>query len=285
MTEEAIVFVDVHQHRLWYEQYGESGTPVMLVMGFGISGRAWRPQIDALREHHRVGIFDHRGIADSEPSRTPYDFSVLADDAMAVADHLGFESPHWVGVSMGGMLCQNIAVRYPNRVKSLSLIATHPGGQMHEMLPTFKGLRLFLQANTRSGPKRIESLRRLLYPPPNPREADPSAHFDGEAMENFASPAAKSARLSQLRSILRHNLVEELSELRVPTLIVRPGKDILVRPQHSDRLHKLIENSRMLRFDDAGHGVTAQCAAPLNAALLQHFAGVDVCSDREAKPQ
>lgn len=277
------MFVDVHQHRLWYEQYGQEGTPVMLVMGFGISARAWRPQIESLREHHRVAVFDHRGIADSEPSRTPYDFQVLADDAMAVADHLGFETAHWVGVSMGGMLCQNIAVRYPARVKSLTLIATHPGGRVREMVPTFKGLRLFLQANTQSGPKRIESLRQLLYPPQQLRKTDPAAHFDGAAMENFASPAAGSARINQLRSILRHNLVNELKTLRVPTLIVRPGRDILVRPEHSDRLHALIANSKMLRFDEAGHGVTAQCADSLNDALLQHFAGVDVSCERRER--
>lgn len=275
------MFAEINRHRLWYETFGERGSPVMLVMGFGISGRAWRPQIEALRHHHQVCIFDHRGIADSEPSRTPYDFTTLSDDALALADHLGFEAPHWVGVSMGGMLCQHLAVRYPERMRSLTLIATHPGGKIREMLPTFRGLRLFIRANTQEGDKRIESLRQLLYPPSHLSSVDPAAAFDANAMEKFARPAAGNTKKSQLRSILRHNLVRELQQLTVPTLIVRPGQDILVRPEHSDRLHGLIPRSKMLRFDDAGHGVTGQCAKDLNAALMQHFAGIDVQQERQ----
>jgi hypothetical protein len=72
------MFATIHNHRFWYELAGETGSPVMLIMGFGISGRAWVPQVQALQQQHRVVIFDNRGIGETETSKTPYGFADLA---------------------------------------------------------------------------------------------------------------------------------------------------------------------------------------------------------------
>jgi pimeloyl-ACP methyl ester carboxylesterase len=78
--------------------------------------------------------------------------------------------------------------------------------------------------------------------------------------------------LGQLYAVWRYSTESRLSQIQLPTLLVRPGKDILIRPSQTDRLAARIPNAEVLRFDDAGHGVTFQKAAELNAALRDHFA-------------
>lgn len=270
----------IHDHSLWYELAGETGSPVVLVMGFGISGRAWAPQVEELSKHHRVLYFDNRGIGDSESSKTAYDFGDLADDTAALARHVGFERAHFVGVSMGGMVCQHLATRHPELVKSLTLIATHPGGGVRHLFPTLRGLKLFVRANTSHGDKRIEALRHLLYPPSFREQARPEDDFEDGSMEVFAVPADTVTRANQVKAIFKHDVTRELPDVTAPTLVVRPGQDLLVRPRHSDRIHARLPRSRMLRFDDAGHGVTHHKARELNAALLEHFAAAEDDDER-----
>jgi pimeloyl-ACP methyl ester carboxylesterase len=76
--------------------------------------------------------------------------------------------------------------------------------------------------------------------------------------------------LGQLYAVMRHSTESRLSQIQTPTLLVRPGLDILIRPSQTDRLAARIPNAEVLRFDDAGHGVTFQKAAELNAALREH---------------
>ena len=82
--------------------------------------------------------------------------------------------------------------------------------------------------------------------------------------------------LGQLYAVWRHSTESRLGEIALPTLLVRPGQDILIRPSQTDRLAERIPNASVLRFDDAGHGVTFQKAAELNSALKNHFASSEV---------
>lgn len=263
------MYAQINNHQIWYDTAGEDGVPVLLVMGFGMSGRAWAPQIAGLRERHRVAFYDHRGIGDSEVSQTPYGFQQLAADAIALMDVLEWETAHVVGVSMGGMVSQHIALRHRRRVRSLSLIATHAGGGGLKAIPTAKGLRHFVKANTSRGETRINNLRHLLYPNEFLDGADFS-HFGG--LDDFAEPADPKTLLYQLRAIMAHNTGRELRKLKgLPTLVVKPARDLLVKPRNSDRIHRLIPGSRLLSFKDAGHAVTHQYAAEVNRHLAAHF--------------
>ena len=103
-----------------------TGTPVLLVMGFMARGRAWRSQIEALSRHHQVLWFDHRGVGDS-PGPAACSMKEFAEDGLALMDHLKWDRAHVIGISMGGMISQEIAVTAPHRVISLSLIVTHYG--------------------------------------------------------------------------------------------------------------------------------------------------------------
>lgn len=251
--------------RYWVE--GE-GPPVLLVMGFGMRGEIWRPQIDHLKRKHQVAFYDARGIGDSEHGWAT-SMHTHADDALRVLDALGWARAHLVGVSMGGMVAQHLALRASPRFLTLSLIATHSGGPT-AVIPTARGLRLFLRVNTSSGADRIRALSHLLYPE---SFADGAADAVGDRVREIAGVRAPlKTVVAQLVSVMRHDTRRDLRRLAIPTLVIKPEQDILVRPQHNERLARLIPDAELVSFAEAGHGIIHQCAEQVAARLTAHFA-------------
>ncbi len=259
--------------RLAYFTAGSSGSRVLLVMGFGMRASVWKPQIDALERDHRLCAFDNRGIGASEGAPGAYTMSLLARDALRVMDAVGFERAHLVGVSMGGMIAQEMALAAEHRFESLALIATHAGGPLAR-IPAAEGIRSFVRAQVGSPSARLAALTDLLYPPGFVASFDRGA-LERRMAETVGGRARHETLLSQLAAIGRHDTRRRLGRLRLPTLVVRPGKDILVRPSCSDELARRIPHARVLRLDDAGHGCIFQSAAPLAEALRAHFAAAE----------
>lgn len=198
----------------------------------------------------------------------------FARDTVGLLDHLGWSTAHVVGVSMGGMIAQHVALAAPDRIRSLTLIATHAGG-VRAALPTVRGLKRFVQANIADRATRVAALSRLLYPDEFRKTCDQEWLMDVLA-HDFADPAPATTRRHQLAAILRHDTRDELHKLpRVPTLIMRPGLDILVKPTQSDVIADRATHATVMRFDDAGHGLIRQCKDAVNAALLAHFKAAD----------
>ena len=255
---------------LAYQTFGENGPPVLFVMGFGMAGAVWGPQVDKLQSDHRCCHYDHLGVGESDRGPFLRTIPAMADDAVRILDDLSWDRAHVVGVSMGGMIAQELALRSADRCESLTLVATHDGARVAS-LPTLRGMRLFLQGLF-GGPKsRMRSLPRLLYPEEFLESIGPEAiasHLD----VRLGHPPTLRTVLGQLYAVWRHSTESRLPQIELPTLLVRPGKDILIRPTQTDRLAERIPNAQVLRFDDAGHGVTFQKAAELNAALRDHFA-------------
>ncbi|MCC6646230.1 MAG: alpha/beta hydrolase [Polyangiaceae bacterium] len=259
--------------RISFDIAGESGPPVLLIMGFGMSGALWEPQIEALSGAHRVATYDHLGLGGSErPTRAPTTRR-MARDAARVLDALDWTDAHVVGVSMGGMIAQELALLAPTRLRSLTLIATHPGGVL-AALPPLAGLARFVQANTSRPEGRVRALARLLYTPEFLR-SPAGARVDARLAQMAGRRAPRETVLGHLGAVARHRAGERLGDVRAPTLVVRPGRDILIRPRNSDDLAARIPGARLLRLDDAGHGVTFEKADALNAALAAHIADAE----------
>lgn len=259
--------VRIRDFDCWYRHYGTDGDPVLLVMGFGMSGIAWHPQATRLEGHHRVVLYDSRGLGKSTEGAGPHDLHTMADDTAALLDHLGWERAHVVGVSMGGMIAQHLALRHTGRVRSLSLIATSPG-PLTRNLPGGKGIRLFLQANTSKGEGRLNALRKLLFPPEYASQT-----VDPSMLEAIGAPSKPHVRLSHLRSIFSHDVRKELGALAsVPTLVIKPALDLLVPPRGSDAIAANLPGARLVEFADGGHGLTAQHPEAVTRLLREHFA-------------
>ncbi|UCF47106.1 MAG: alpha/beta hydrolase [Myxococcales bacterium] len=258
---------------LAYQTFGQQGPPVLFIMGFGMPGAVWGPQVDDLQMDHRCCHYDHLGVGDSDRGPFLRTIPAMADDAVRILDDLSWDRAHVVGVSMGGMIAQELALRSADRCQTLTLVATH-GGAPVASLPTPRGMRFFLQGLFGGRKARMRSLPRLLYPDEFVESIGPSAlrsHLD----TRLSHPPALRTVLGQLYAVWRHSTESRLSQIDTPTLLVRPGKDILIRPTQTDRLAQRIRNAQVLRFDDAGHGVTFQKAAELNAALRDHFVRSD----------
>ena len=253
------------------EKLGESGPRVVLIMGFGMSRIGWFPQVDDLKCDHQLLTFDNRGTGESDPVDDPYTLDDLADDTVGLMDHVDWPDAHVVGVSMGGMVAQHLALRHRERVKSLTLIATSPG-PANLLLPTIEGLKQFAKANTSTDEARLRALLNLLIPPPfhSRVEADPRWHT---FKSDFLNPIPRKTMVMQLRAVALHNTAKDLRQLSgLPTLVIRPDSDVLIRPSNSDRLVDSITGARLLTFPEAGHGVGFQCAEEVNAHLRAHIA-------------
>ena len=256
--------------RLSYQLFGEQGDPVLFVMGFGMPGAVWGPQVDELQQAYRCCHYDHLGVGESDRGPFLRTIPAMADDAVRILDDLGWDRAHVVGVSMGGMIAQELALRSADRCQSLTLVATH-GGAPVASLPTLRGMRLFVQGLFGGRSARLRSLPQLLYP------AEFLESIGSDVMRShldvrLGHPPALRTVLGQLYAVWRHSTESRLSQIDTPTLLVRPGKDILIRPTQTDRLAQRMPGAEVLRFGDAGHGVTFQKATELNAALREHFA-------------
>src|ERR1041384_755350 len=110
---------------LYWEEHG-SGDPLLLIMGLAADSRAWMFQIPDFAARYRTIAFDNRGVGRSSKPAGPYTIHEMADDAAGLLDALSIDRAHVVGVSMGGMIAQELVLRAPEKVRGLVLGCTYP---------------------------------------------------------------------------------------------------------------------------------------------------------------
>lgn len=270
---------DAPRMRWW--QAGDEGPRVILIMGLGMRGDIWSPQIEGLRRDHQLTWFDNRGIGESERgTQRTWTMKDMARDTLRVMDAVGWQDAHLVGVSLGGMIAQETALMAQERFRSLTLIATMEGGKAKDKLPSLRALRHFLIANTNSGPKRVEALRHLLYPQAFLDSVDQAA-LEERMHQQVGRRQPRETILGQFSAVVRHDTGPRLHQLTLPTLLVRPGQDVLIPPKRMDRLRHRLPHALMLDLPEAGHGAIFQSAREINDALRAHFADAEVTAIAE----
>src|SRR5688500_15257155 len=115
--------------RIAYDVVG-TGPPILFIQGVGVPASGWQPQVAGLRERCQCAALDNRGIGRSDPASTELGIPHMAADALAVMDHIGWESSHVVGYSIGGLVAQELALSARKRVRSLTMLCPfHKGRQ------------------------------------------------------------------------------------------------------------------------------------------------------------
>jgi pimeloyl-ACP methyl ester carboxylesterase len=252
---------------LAYECSGAEGENVVLIQGLGMGRRGWDAQVPMLSRHHRVLAFDPRDIGDSEKVSRGYSIATLAHDVLRLADEVGWARFHVVGLSMGGLVAQEVALLAPQRVKSLALIASHAGG-VTAPVPTWRALWPLCHLAVKRKTGRNEALSRLLLSPEFLKQASPPSVHRRMSLTAQEPPFVLWRQVS---AVFRHDVRTRLASLSLPTLIVKPGKDALCRPAHSDTLKALLPHAQVLEFPGSGHAVIFEHAEAVNELLLAHL--------------
>src|SRR6476659_3223043 len=120
-------YADNQGTRIYWEEHG-SGEPLLMIMGLGYALDMWHRTAPVMSQHFRTILFDNRGVGRSDVPSGPYPIPVMAADAAAVLDAAGVSQAHVMGMSMGGMIAQEFALQYPDRVSKLVLGCTACGG-------------------------------------------------------------------------------------------------------------------------------------------------------------
>jgi pimeloyl-ACP methyl ester carboxylesterase len=232
--------------------------------------------VRGLSVRHTVAVFDNRGIGNSTLPTGGGTLTVedMADDAQALADHLGFDRFHVVGHSLGGVIAQRLALRAPARVKSIALLNTFADGREAAGLrPRLMSLGLRTRVGTAA--MRRQAFLELIFPRAHLDTVVDKAALLDELRVLFGRDLSVSPPIlnAQLRALTMHRCSAELSALAsMPALVLGGAHDPISTPASSHRLHALLKGSRVVVFDDASHALPIQKFADVNALLLEHAA-------------
>lgn len=235
--------------KLYWESTGE-GPTVLLIAGQRMTVAGWWRTIPLLARQFRVIAFDNRDTGGSDHVAWPYAVAHMADDAAAVLDAAEAERVHVYGFALGGMVAQELALRHPDRLRSLVLGAT-TGGGVGAVLPGPLAMTYFARAGT-MGPEEAEWAA-VPY-----SYADSTRRFHAERIaENIAhrmiSPAHTLASLHQAAAAAAHNAFDRLGQIDVPTLVVHGEQDVVVPSANGVLLAERIPGARLRLWKNAGH--------------------------------
>ncbi|MGD0205397.1 MAG: alpha/beta fold hydrolase [Dehalococcoidia bacterium] len=256
--------VRVNDIQLYYEVQGQ-GEPLVLIAGLGGNTRGWDMQIPTFSREFQVVAFDNRGSGRSDKPATRYTIRMFADDTAGLMDALGIASAHVYGQSMGGFIAQELALSYPQRVRTLVLGSTSCGGRQ-AVAASPEHLALMASLSTLSPEEAAGKNLSLLY------SAEFIARKRDELIARFLAEAELRAPLDafgqQVQAAMRHNAYDRLPQIRCPTLIISGSDDKIVPAENSRILAERIPNAELVVLPRAGHGYPVECADESNAIVL-----------------
>jgi 3-oxoadipate enol-lactonase len=241
---------DTGEVQLSYERTG-SGPPLLLIMGMSGTALHWgEPFLELLRASFEVIVYDHRGVGESTRVEGAFTIADLAEDAAGLLTALELDSAHVLGISMGGMIAQELVLAQPERVRTLALGCTFCGGE-GSSLASLEVLQR-LSHGMMSGDR--ELARQIAW------EVNVSAEkaADETAAAAFADisrrrAVAAAVIMSQMRAIGRHNTSERLSTVSTPTLVMHGSADQMIPASNGALIASLIPGARLEIFDGVGH--------------------------------
>ena len=267
---------------LFYETHGD-GDPLLLIMGLAADSTAWLFQVPEFAGHYRTIVFDNRGVGRSSKPRGPYTIHQMADDAAALLGVLRIPRAHVVGVSMGGMIAQELALRHPERVRALVLACTFPEPdaeaerQRQFSLARFGG-RVTASGETEIDVSAVDPLMLLQHLLPRvfnqafiDRELPKLLQIFGGALQwGFSMEAI----LGQVEAVMGHKATDRLHEITAPTLVITGDADLLVSPANSDVLARSIPGAKLVKIPGGSHGFNFETPDVFNREVMDFLARV-----------
>lgn len=251
-----------------YGVYGH-GEPLVLIMGFAGPKLGWIFQRCFFKKHYQVVTFDNRGVWRTDKPEGPYSIKMMADDTVGLMDHLGIKKANILGVSMGGMIGQELAINYPERVQKLVLGCTYAskdeaGGLTSEY---YKGIG-FDEGSSNDELKKV-AMGRLL-------PTVFSMSFSNGLYRMLVTLLAKMYVIllstkgvrAQYEATLDHNALDRLHEIKAPTLVITGTQDRLIRPSSSETIAERIPNAKLIKVKDGSHSFHIEMKGRFNKEVL-----------------
>ena len=234
--------------RLWWDASGDGEPPLLLIQGLGYTADMWHRILPALSASRRVIRFDNRGVGRSDLPEGEWSMEDMADDAVRVLDAAGVNAAYVLGVSMGGVIAQEVALRHPDRVRALVLGCTHPSGR-DAVRASPEAVAMLFDRTPRSVREAIEASVPFIYAAGTPRD-----RIDEDVAVRLRWPLRAKAYWGQLDAMRRHGgLIERLRGLDKPTLVMHGTADKLVQPENARLIADAIPGAELAWLDGAGH--------------------------------
>ena len=253
--------------RIHYNDVGE-GDPLLLIMGYGMPGDAWLGSLPFLQGFRAI-YYDNRGTGQSDSPPGPYFMAQMADDAAGLLDHLQIERAHVYGVSMGGMIAQELVLRHPERGRSLILGCTLCGGE-HAKLGEEVVLDTLFQAVRSMGRGDPEAWVERILPLLFPQEwidANPGIRTILTMAAQLMPATPPETAQNAMAGLFGWTTYDRLPQIKAPTLIVHGDRDLIIPVDNAHVLAERIPGAQLLIVPGAGHGYPAQDPVGVHQAI------------------
>jgi 3-oxoadipate enol-lactonase len=246
----AVPKAGVEDLEMYYERSGD-GEPLLLIQGMTGTHAAWGERfLTPLERDFECLVYDHRGIGYSSPVSRPFTIAELAEDAAGLLDALGIERTHVLGVSLGGMIAQELALSHPGRVRSLILGCTYCGGTGSRLMDPADFQKLIEAMTSGDQERALRANWELNLSPAFRADAGHYAEFVAMAT---AAPVPQSSVQLKVQASAAHDTSARLPGLALPALILHGSADRVLPFVNGAQIAALMPNARLERFEDVGH--------------------------------
>jgi 3-oxoadipate enol-lactonase len=252
---------------IYYDVKG-SGRPVMLVAGLASDNAFWLPSLDAIAARHQVIVLDNRGAGRTTPLDAPTSIRAMADDCMALAAHLQVPKIALAGHSMGGMIVQDCAIRYPDAVDRIVLAATAPfaSPRDNDLFATWSSLFAAVD--------RALWFRNLFYWVLSPKFFDDrrGVHALVQLASTYPYQQTPVALANQVKAIAGFDARSGLSSIRARTLLMAGTLDLLFSIEEAAAFAKSIPHASFAPIEGAAHSFPIESPKEFTQRLLDFLA-------------
>jgi len=260
--------VKVKDVNLYYEVHGE-GVPLLMIQG--LSGNIYwywdQPLLDELSKHFKVIIFDNRGVGRSDNLEGILSVEIMANDALGLLDALNINQSHILGHSLGGMVAQELTLKFPERVSRLVLYGTSCGGSKAE-LPSIETQKILTRLSTRGHTKLL--VKKAIPHIFSQKFIEDNPEFIETKIDDMLKMATSPTTFqAQMGAWMRFSSCRKLKVLDIPTLILHGKKDIIVPPGNAKLLAEKIPNAEVVFFDSSAHMTHTEEPEKFNDALIK----------------
>jgi pimeloyl-ACP methyl ester carboxylesterase len=242
--------VDASGTELHYLRAGE-GEPLLLIQGMSATHLAWgRPFLDQLEGSFDTIVFDNRGMGLSGEAELPFTIADLAADTAGLLDALELETVHAAGISMGGMIAQELALAHPERIRTLTIGASYCGGPEGTLMAP-EDLQMLGTAYASGVAEQVFRAMWEINLSPDFRADD--SRFTAFTEMGSALPAPQPVVLQQMQACGAHDTHERLGQIDLPTLVIHGDADRLLGYPNGQQIAALVPGARLETLEGVGH--------------------------------